>query len=82
VEIDYSMNVKKQSLEPRPAREALNGLYERVDSLGDVSTFGAQSDVAHYARAALQATNDRSNRVTRGTIVRKLLSSASALTQT
>jgi len=42
---------------------------------------GAQDvsgDATRYARAALQATNDRSNRVTRGLIVRTLLLKAAA----
>lgn len=74
VEMDYLMNVKKLCLEPRLTREALENLYERVDRLGDATSLDGQSDIAHYARAALQATNDRSNRVTRGRIVRELLS--------
>ena len=78
VEIDYLLNVKKLTLEARPAREALEGLYERVDRLGDTTPLDGQSDFTLYARAALQATNDRSNRVTRGRIVRELLSSSSS----
>jgi uncharacterized protein DUF262 len=74
VEMDYLMNVKKLCLEPRSTRDALESLYERVDRLSDATTLEGQSDIAHYARAALQATNDRSNRVTRGRIVRELLS--------
>ena len=34
VEIDYLLNVKKLTLEARPARKALEGLYERVDRPG------------------------------------------------
>ncbi len=75
VEIDYLLNVKKLVLEARSAREALESLYARVDRLGDATALDGQSEFALYARAALQATNDRSNRVTRGKIVRELLSS-------
>ncbi len=78
VEIDYLMNIKKLNLQPRIVREALEGLYERIEKLGDASGLDMQSDLAQYARAALQATNDRSSRVTRGRIVRELLSASAS----
>lgn len=81
VEIDYLLNVRKLKLDAKAAREALEGLYNRVDRPGDVTTLDGQSDVERYARAALQATNDRSNRVTRGEIVRKLLSASNSSTK-
>jgi hypothetical protein len=76
-ELDYLLNVKKVRLDPSLVREALNRLYAEVDRVSE----GAQDvsgEAARYARAALQATNDRSSRVTRGMVVRTLLSAAAA----
>jgi hypothetical protein len=65
----------------RAVRNALNTLYAEVDRVAAVDRAaegeqGVSPDAIRYARAALQATNDRSNRVTRGTVVRDLLSKA------
>jgi hypothetical protein len=81
VELDYLLNIKKIPLDPRAVRIALNTLYAEVERVAAVERVaeGEQSvppDAIRYARAALQATNDRSNRVTRGTAVRELLSRA------
>jgi hypothetical protein len=77
IELDYLLNIKNVRLDPSLVREALNRLYAEVDRVAE----GAQDvsgEAARYARAALQATNDRSNRVTRGMVVRTLLSTAAA----
>jgi hypothetical protein len=81
VELDYLLNIKKILLDPRAVRNALNTLYAEVDRVAAVDRAaegeqGVSPDAIRYARAALQATNDRSNRVTRGTVVRDLLSKA------
>jgi hypothetical protein len=76
-ELDYLINIKNVHLDPSLVREALNRLYAEVDRVAE----GAQDvsgEAARYARAALQATNDRSNRVTRGMVVRTLLLMAAA----
>jgi predicted TIM-barrel fold metal-dependent hydrolase len=62
----------------KSVRDVLNALYAEVDRVADVdrATEGDQEvspEAVRYARAALQATNDRSNRLTRGTVVRELL---------
>jgi hypothetical protein len=79
VELDYLLNIKKIRLDPTAVRNTLNALYAEVDRVAAVDRVaegeqGVSSDTIRYARAALQATNDRSNRVTRGTVVRDLLS--------
>ena len=89
VEFDYFLNVKRAPLNPALVCDGLEVLYNLVDGLpsniistSDLTYFtnvtqADPKDVLRYARAALQATNDRSSRVTRGTVVRKLLSSVS-----
>jgi hypothetical protein len=71
------LNIRKIRLDPSSVKDALNALYAEVDRVADVDrvTEGDQgvSPEARYARAALQATNDRSNRLTRGAVVRELL---------
>jgi hypothetical protein len=81
VELDYLLNIRKIRLDPSSVRDALNTLYAEVDRVDRVveGQQGISPDAVRYARAALQATNDRSNRVTRGTVVRELLSKAAAL---
>jgi hypothetical protein len=77
IELDYLLSIKHIRLDPCSVRDALNNLYAEVDRVAA----GAQDvsgDATRYARAALQATNDRSNRVTRGLIVRTLLLKAAA----
>jgi hypothetical protein len=76
VELDYLLNVKKMLLGPSLVRKELSDLYsevERVDQVPEAAQ-KVSPDAVRYARAALQATNDRSNRLTRGTVVRALLS--------
>jgi uncharacterized protein with ParB-like and HNH nuclease domain len=78
VELDYLLNIKKIRLNPSAVKDALNTLYAEVDRVADVDRIaegdqGLSPEAVRYARAALQATNDRSNRLTRGTVVRELL---------
>jgi hypothetical protein len=77
VELDYLLNIKNMQLDPSLVREALNGLFAEVDRVAEGKQ-DVSGEAARYARAALQATNDRSNRVTRGTVVRNLLLTAIA----
>jgi hypothetical protein len=78
VELDYLLNIRRIRLDPSSVRDALNTLYAAVDRVDRVpeGEQGVSPDAVRYARAALQATNDRSNRVTRATVVRELLSKA------
>ena len=63
----------KDSLSLDSARlgQNLMGFYESVSSAEPDVVVG--EDVAAYRRAALQATNDRSNRIRRGEIIAKVL---------
>jgi hypothetical protein len=80
VELDYLLNIKKVRLNPESVRDALNRFYTEVDRVGPSSpeeSIGGiifSNEAARYARAALQATNDRSNRLTRAMTVRYILS--------
>ena len=58
-------------LTPTIIANSLGHFYSLVDDAE--SHGGPETDPARYYRAALQATNDRSSRVTRGEIVRKLI---------
>jgi hypothetical protein len=71
VEIDYLLAIKGIVLDPAAVRGVLETLYTQVDRVAGGAT-DVSGDAARYARAALQATNDRSNRVLRGTVVRTM----------
>ncbi len=78
VELDYLLNIRKIRLDPSSVKDALNALYAEVDRVADIDRVtegdqGVSPEAVRYARAALQATNDRSNRLTRGAVVRELL---------
>ncbi|MGH8058164.1 MAG: hypothetical protein ACREOH_13170, partial [Candidatus Entotheonellia bacterium] len=65
IEIDQCLNVLKVNLQPSLAVEKLNKFYDAVEALGvDVSSMASI-----YYKAALQASNDRVNRLRRGTII-------------
>lgn len=51
--------------------DELKSFYHRVDSLAPNSN--SDDDASIYQRAALQASNDRSNRIRRGDIIAKIL---------
>jgi hypothetical protein len=74
VEIDYLVNIKGMNLGPSIVERALDGFYAQVEKIAAGTGQDNSDDPARYGRAALQATNDRSNRVIRGTIIRNLLS--------
>jgi hypothetical protein len=71
VEVHTAIFKRQKSLAPGPTGAALEQLYARIDEPG--MRADPESDAARYYKAALQATNDRSSRVTRGEIVRKVL---------
>lgn len=73
VELHGALYKRQKLITPERVAAALIEFYSRVDDpelRGD-----ADGDPARYYKAALQATNDRSSRVTRGEIVRRLLDS-------
>ncbi len=71
VEIHRQMIKNSIALDPMKVRSDLDGLYSRVNAVG---SGGSDSDeVTVYYKAAIQGTNDRSNRITRGNIIGKIL---------
>jgi len=71
IELHSAMFKRQRTLIPAAVAEALTGFYSRVDNMdfrGD-----PESDASRYYKASLQATNDRSSRVTRGGIIRALI---------
>lgn len=65
-ELDTVLNVAPISLQPANAVDALESFYQSVDS-------GEAGSYAIYAKAALQASNDRINRIRRGLIIEGVL---------
>jgi hypothetical protein len=70
IEIDQHINVAGRVLEPHVVIEVLTKFYDNVDN----STINQSSISSIYYKAALQASNDKINRVRRGTIIGHLLS--------
>ena len=71
VEIDRVYMKEHKLWNPTFVSENLSEFYSRVDKVG---AGGADADeVATYYKAAIQATNDRSNRIKRGQIISKVL---------
>ncbi len=71
IELHNALYKRKVALEPRATAGHLEAFYTRVD---DATARGApDSPESRYYKAALQATNDRGSRVTRGEIIEKVL---------
>ncbi|MBV9747107.1 MAG: DUF262 domain-containing protein [Acidobacteriia bacterium] len=74
VELHGAAFKRQKTLEPTRIAPALLAFYATVD---DPEIRGApESDASRYYKAALQASNDRSSRATRGEIIRKLIETA------
>jgi hypothetical protein len=69
VEVDRCLGETMLALEPGPTISRLNPFYRHVDH----ASADGESYISVYYKAALQATNDRANRVRRGIIVGGLL---------
>ncbi|MDY6867421.1 MAG: DUF262 domain-containing protein [Chloroflexota bacterium] len=76
VEIYWILNKNGQQLEPSKLSSLLNNFYFEVNSLSNENPGKVTEDVSKYYRAALQATNDRGNRITRGEVIREILKNA------
>ncbi len=74
VELHGALFKRQQMLDPTRFAQALKTFYATVDDPGSRGT--PESDASRYYKAALQATNDRSSRATRGEIIRKLINTA------
>ncbi len=71
VEVHRQMIKDSITLDPQKVRSDLVDLYNRVNAVGSGGT--DSDEVTGYYKAAIQATNDRSNRITRGTVIGKVL---------
>ncbi len=86
VEVYWAMFRDKKTLDPDRVNGALTAFFALVDKVSEGLIVDATEEhdknsverAARYARAAIQASNDRGNRVTRGSIVRELLATATA----
>lgn len=73
VEIYWALNRDGLRLDPPTLFKALSSFYAMVDSFSEIDATPVPEDIRKYWRAALQATNDRSSRLTRGDVLRKVL---------
>ena len=73
VEVHRAIERQKIALNSKLIRDRLNDFYAQVDSVQP--TQSATNDPDLYYKAALQATNDRSSRITRGKIISSILGS-------
>lgn len=71
VEIHRALEKSKLNLVPYKTGEHLKKFYESVDRL--LESNRRDDDAGNYHKAALQATNDRGNRVVRGEIIERVL---------
>lgn len=73
IELDRLANRQRVAIDPVEVGPRLVEFFREVDALrdGDVAPEGAVGD---YFRATLQSTNDRSARVTRGSVLRSAIS--------
>ena len=74
VEVHRALIKEHLQLDAKQVAHELSTFYAQVDTLRDGTA--ASEDVAKYYRASLQATNDRSSRITRGQATATLLKRA------
>ena len=71
IELSKLPDPVKKKLHPPRIAKALGDFFSTVDAGPESQNY--KGDVASYHKAALQATNDRENRITRGEIISELL---------
>lgn len=71
VEIDRILNRENIELDPDVVGPALVNFYNRVDA--ELAEPSGDEDLQAYFRTTVQATNDRSSRINRGKVIRKVL---------
>ncbi len=69
IELDQSFNVRNLALQPSQVLETLGAFYQSVDN----SSVNQEHVTSIYYKAALQASNDKINRIRRGVIVACIL---------
>jgi hypothetical protein len=65
VELDQCLHIRKMALQPSRVLEGLTNFYNIVDS----AAMGQEQVSSVYYKAALQASNDKINRVRRGVVI-------------
>jgi hypothetical protein len=79
VEVHHAIARKKRHLDPQNSARLLLEFYSAVDERSSQPDATERADKAsRYYKSALQATNDRSSRITRGNIIREILVGESA----
>ena len=73
IEVYKLINTNKKQLSISTAREKLEDFYNSVDNVPQGLISGNNDAPSRYYKAALQASNDRSNRITRGKIIEGIL---------
>src|SRR5262249_49956510 len=74
VEVHHAIVRKKRHLDPQNSAQLLLEFYRAVDDRSSQPDATERADkVSRYYKSALQATNDRSSRITRGNIIREIL---------
>jgi len=69
IELDHALNVLRLDLQPIEVLNALNPFYDSVEK----STVNFDSIASVYYKSALQASNDKINRIRRGLIIGELI---------
>lgn len=77
VELHRVLIRDKAAIEPSSASNALGAFYSKVDSFDEQNQ--NEESVASYYKAALQASNDRGNRIKRGEILYQVLKQSADL---
>ncbi len=69
IELDQLINIEQQTITPTDTITRLESFYDQVDHIG------LDGDTLHsvYYKAALQASNDRINRIRRGVIIHDIV---------
>ena len=71
IEIDRLLNKEKAPLDPNDVGAAIESFYRRVDQ--EIADPSGDEDLQSYFKTTVQATNDRSSRVNRGKVIRKVI---------
>jgi uncharacterized protein with ParB-like and HNH nuclease domain len=75
IEMHRLLIKNKKDLSPVDVRKKLDDFYEQVDFVAEGNYKGSDDRANVYYKAALQASNDRANRILRGKIISSLFES-------
>ncbi|WP_421670228.1 GmrSD restriction endonuclease domain-containing protein [Rahnella sp. EDr1-12] len=73
VEVHRLMIYEGVDLDNSKCRNSLDAFYEKVEEVSSNTYKGTEDEPQVYYKAALQASNDRSNRISRGRIIHSVL---------